>query len=180
MISGVLFRVRVPRRAGLGSVPLKPWNGSFAVRTQPTQRLERMASMCCRCGQYGLVPFFIYCRLHTPAFFYSIAHTCMNPTVFVHGVRRPGWCDHQPRRRWGPLASSLHRVNLRTRFVAIVDRDTVPRCGGMRKGKRKGSVGTDLEPIIKTVRKRLNDRVFFFTLHHLFITLASHLQPKHY
>lgn len=41
-----LMRNKSPRRGGLGSSPFKPRNGSFAVRTQPTQQPEQTTLAC--------------------------------------------------------------------------------------------------------------------------------------
>lgn len=39
-------RLRSPRRGDRTSVLSEPWRGSLAVRTQPTQQLERTALLC--------------------------------------------------------------------------------------------------------------------------------------
>lgn len=38
--------LRWPWRGGLSSIPFETWSGSFAVRKQPTQRLEEIALIC--------------------------------------------------------------------------------------------------------------------------------------
>lgn len=119
--------------------------------------------MYCQCGQYGLVPFYILpsprsAVWHSPSFSFNHSHLYKPHCVCA-------WCPTS-RRMWswaqtlmGHFTSSLHRVNLQTHFIAVVVHDTVPRCKVQparmiqwRKGKRKGNVETDLEPIIKTVQ----------------------------
>lgn len=117
--------------------------------------------VCCPCGQYGLVPFYILPPAHvrhSPSFLFNHSHLYK-----PHCVR--AWCPTS-QQMWssaqtlmGHFTFSLHRVNLQTHFVAVVGHDTVPWCevrparrSQWRKGKRKGSMETDLEPIIRTVQ----------------------------
>lgn len=152
-----------------------------------------MASICAVSVDNMVLCLFIYCCLHTfdiALLFYLISHTCINLTVFVCGGQHLGRCDHQPKRQWG--ISSRRCTELTCKLILLPSLVmTLFHDAKCDQHAWFSAVRAKGKEVWKLIWNQSSKKVqvwkhpdwmigSFFSLHHLFIMSASHLQPKHY